>query len=485
MSNKYVDDCIKIQAKLKQIIESSLHNNNYNILFPSLNAICRLKYQYNQQYVDEEVENAVVRLAQQLRFDNENQKEGDQNTIVFYDSFGLDTRGLACIYLKALVKTGKRVVYITNKEAQGKLPTIQAVLENSGGIMEYVDRTKDYYSTLQEIGNLFKKYNPAVSFEYNEPWDIEGIVVFTALTHCTRYKINLTDHAYWCGVNSFDYILEFRDYGAYITKTYRQVEQTKIVKLPFYPLIDKNIAFDGFPFDHQNKKVIFSGGSLYKTIDESGLYYTIVDKMLQSEDDIFFLYAGSGDDSKLKIIIDKYPGRVYHCNERKDLFEVLKHSFLYLSTYPMIGGLMSQYAAVAGCLPLTLRHNDDGNGVLINEDELQITYDTVEALMTDFVKLVKDDAYKKEKEERLQKSVIDETVFFHELNNAINDQTTAFNIKWEEIDTTEFLLDYYNRFDQKLLNSFVGFRNKALIWYFPLNFITKFVMSCKRKLKRV
>lgn len=484
MRNKYIDHYIKIQTKLKQMINTSLNKKDYRILLPSLNSICRLKYHYNQQYVDFDVENAVLQLAQQIQFDNEEQNTGDQNTIIFYDSFGLDTRGLACIYLKALVKTGKKIVYITNQKMQGKLPTIQAILESSGSIIEYVDREKDYYSTLQEIYDIFKKYNPGIAFEYNEPWDIEGIAVFTALTNCTRYKINLTDHAYWCGVNSFDHIIEFRDYGAYITKTFRQVEQKKILKLPFYPLINKNIKFSGFPFESKNKKVIFSGGSLYKTIDNTGLYYTIVEKMLQCEENIVFLYAGSGDDSKLKNLMNKYPGRVFHCDERKDLFEVLKHSFLYLSTYPMIGGLMSQYAAVAGCLPLTLRHNDDGNGVLINEDELQITYDTVEALIDDFYKLVNDDAYKRKKEAKLQKSVIDENEFYRELHNIIQFQTTNYDIEFKVIDTKEFLHDYYDRFDLNLLNSFVDFRNKVLVWVFPFNFISKFVMCCKRKLKR-
>ena len=114
MRKKYIDHYIKIQTKLKQMINTSLNKKDYRILLPSLNSICKLKYHYNQQYVDLDVENAILQLAQQIKFGNMEQNTGDQNIIIFYDSFGLDTRGLACIYLKALVKTGKKVVYITD-----------------------------------------------------------------------------------------------------------------------------------------------------------------------------------------------------------------------------------------------------------------------------------------------------------------------------------------------------------------------------------
>ena len=70
----------------------------------------------------------------------------------------------------------------------------------------------------------------------------------------------------------------------------------------------------------------------------------------------------------MKKIIRKYPGRAFLTAERKDLFQVMEHCFFYLNTFPLVGGLMMQYAVAAEKIPLTLRYNNDGSGILINQE---------------------------------------------------------------------------------------------------------------------
>ena len=47
---------------------------------------------------------------------------------------------------------------------------------------------------------------------------------------------------------------------------------------------------------------------------------------------------------------------------------------LYLNTYPMFGGLMMRYAAMAGKIPITLKHGKDADGILIDQSKRKIEY---------------------------------------------------------------------------------------------------------------
>ncbi|HBI60610.1 MAG TPA: hypothetical protein DDY31_05280, partial [Lachnospiraceae bacterium] len=49
-----------------------------------------------------------------------------EKVVAFYDEFGLDNRGLALIYLEALLSKGYHVVYITR--AGKKIPRIEKLL---------------------------------------------------------------------------------------------------------------------------------------------------------------------------------------------------------------------------------------------------------------------------------------------------------------------------------------------------------------------
>lgn len=68
-------------------------------------------------------------------------------------------------------------------------------------------------------------------------------------------------------------------------------------------------------------KRLFSGGALYKTFGGENKYYDIIDNILKKYKEVVFWYAGSGDDSKLKELMKKYPGRIFHTLERNDLFK--------------------------------------------------------------------------------------------------------------------------------------------------------------------
>lgn len=70
-----------------------------------------IQYQWNQTYVDEELEKCIAIMAEKKKATIKNYQIKD-GTILFHDGFGLDTRGLALIYVKALCDLGYTVVYI-------------------------------------------------------------------------------------------------------------------------------------------------------------------------------------------------------------------------------------------------------------------------------------------------------------------------------------------------------------------------------------
>lgn len=70
-----------------------------------------------------------------------------------------------------------------------------------------------------------------------------------------RYQINLTDHAFWLGAHAFDYVLEFRDFGANVSRQYHHIAPHKILKQPYYPYIDRTLSFQGFPFENYGGRV--------------------------------------------------------------------------------------------------------------------------------------------------------------------------------------------------------------------------------------
>ncbi len=169
-------------------------------------------------------------------------------------------------------------------------------------------------------------YNFAKAFLYITPYDVASIMAFISWAGIVeRYQINLTDHAFWLGARTFDYSLEFRDYGGYISKNYRGIDGEKIFVQPYYPKINDDTEFQGFPFEkNDNDFVIFSGGSIYKTIDKDMTYYKMVDRILSENPNVIFWFTSQPNarfDYGMDELKNRYPTRVYHTSERSDLFQ--------------------------------------------------------------------------------------------------------------------------------------------------------------------
>ena len=480
-----------IQEKLKKIASKAIQTEDYETALCAIAAAGHILYMHNQVYTDETLEKQLLEIetCALKHVNNEfSEKNTDDKTVLFYDGFGLDTRGLALIFLRALVRDGYRVVYVTSERARNAQPEIHKAVEGYDVAWCYLDNQGSYLSCAIELCKYFEKFAPGHAFFYTTPNDVSATIAFMHFSGAVkRYQIDLTDHAFWLGVNAFDYCIALRDVGAKIAYHYRHISSEKLIMLPYYPTINYDTTFEGFPFDNTGRRVVFSGGALYKTLgDKNNTYYRIVDALLSRHDDLIFLYAGTGDDSQLLLLAERFPERVYHIAERKDLYQVMQNCVFYLNTYPMFGGLMMHYAAAAGKLPLTLKHEHDADGLLFDQSNLQIEYETMEQLVEDASHLLRDSNYLEEREARLKGCIITEDRFEKNLMDMLTSGKTEFAFSLDWIDTSSFRLEYKQRYrhEETIQQAIATKRHACLLGYFPVLFLKTFVLRTIKKLTK-
>lgn len=439
-----VDEIISAQ---RQGIRSFIGKNSLDEAFDALLELTQTMCEYNQIYTDDELEDDLVRLEKMIPAEviaGDNQPD----TVLFYDGFGLNSRGLAEIYLDAIDAAGYHILYVSSVEAERKIPRLKAILNRNGAEEVYMlsDNTVAAY---KKICALMAQHRPAKAFLYSTPYDVPGILAFMHQAgRMTRYLINLTDHAFWLGRNAFDYCMEFRDYGASITAKYRKVSGDKLIRMNYYPSFSDSQIFEGFPFKKEaGDFVIFSGGFLYKTIDAERTYYKIVEHCLRHEQ-VKFWYAGYGDSEDLQLLMEKYPGRVFYTDERRDLFALMKNIDMYLSTFPIPGGLMYQYSAMAGHAPLTLVNGVESLGILLGDKELEaFTYNLDDHLKC-IDRYITDTDYRRKLDQDIEKTVCTREDFINRLSRALKSPTPS-DFDLAPVDTEEFRAVYRQRFLEK------------------------------------
>lgn len=480
IDKKYVQNLLK---KIKKGIDKEIKACHLEMALELISSCANVLYNTNIYYVDEDLESALKEIVAQLSLPLVSEQK--ENVVLFYDGFGVDDRGLASIYIKALLQM-KDLIYVTSISHKDQITTLRALIEANGGRVIFIDNnTNNYIEQIRALNRIVVEENPKAFFFYALPNDVVASTVMnTQEGRLLRYQINLTDHAFWLGSRCIDKCIEFRDYGASISQKYRRIPEEKIVKLPFYPELHQEREFQGFPFEiKESQKVIFSGGNLYKTLGDDNKYYHIVEHILDSYEDVIFWYAGFGDDSELQKILKKYPGRAFYTTERKDLYQVIKNSRLYLSTYPIAGGLMYQYAACAGRVPVTLYHDECNDGTLLNQEKIGIEFYDTNELYTEIEKLLYDDAYFRTREKEMLEAVISEETFVENLKSILNGESPN-QINYEEIETEKFRSLYLERLKQSdIEEKLVGRRMlKPGLRYVPLEFLRGGYRKLRRRL---
>lgn len=475
VTEKYMD-------RLKRIAAYYMHRN-LEITLEAIMSCSFIEYEYNQKYTDNELEALTIEITKKIGFYETT--EVDCNTVLFFDGFGHDTRGLGLIYVKALLQIGKRVIYLVPEKAWNN----QKQFDKETGKYDikkiYIPEKYNYIQQVRYIEEVYYKYRPGIAFMQALPYDVAAIVSFERMKKTVRYQINLTDHAFWLGTQAFDYCFEFRDYGYKISREFRKIAPFKLLKLPYYPFFDEKQEFEGFSFidpDYINHRIIFSGGDIYKTISDDLSYYEIINDILATFSDTVFVYAGRKSCEHIENLIKKYPHRAYYVPERKDLFQVMKRICLYINTYPLLGGLMTQYAAMAHKLPITLRHDQESEDILINQNKLGIFFDSKEELLKEVHHLLTDVDYLNAREEKMEGSVIKASRFKEELSNAINYGYTTFQFNDMELNLKRVRDEFKNRFRrERLERCIIRRKNYHLVPFFPAALVTYYIRRLRER----
>lgn len=308
-------------------------------------------YYFNVIYFDEIVEKLIHSISSSI-FKNTEEYKPDDDCVVFLDSI-CTTKCLGIQYLKALMALNKKIVYIQHRNlADAK--KISAILDNYENTKIYtVESTYSYVERAEIINKIIVDNRPSSILLHMPAYDVVSLLSIANIRSAVKFNIDLQDHSFWLGRSFVEYDVVFRDYGEKIAKEKRQLQQDQIIRLPYYPLIKYNSNFAGFPEELPSDAItIFTGGAPYKMLGKKDIFFKLIDILLNISPKVHILIATDNSDAiKQKVNQVQDTNRVHLIGYRKDIDQVFKHSDIYLSTYPFIGGLMSQYAAASG-LPI-------------------------------------------------------------------------------------------------------------------------------------
>ena len=288
--------------KLKRLCIKSYNKKKYEKTIDYIKILSYFMYNYNLFYKDDTIEDVLQKLSYEL-FEKK-MIDKKERTILFFDYFALDGRGVSLIYLKALVELKYKIIFVTyQKNNNSSMNRIKKLLTDyNDAIIYYIDDTKASLEQSKSILQIIYKECPEKIMLHIAPWDIEALLPLYSLGGIIeRFMINITDHAFWMGLGALDYSIEFRSYGWNISRNYRNISDKRILIIPYYPASTSK-KFKGFPFElAENEKLIFSGGSLYK-ISGSYEFYNIVHELLKKPN-VKFLFLGNGDSTEFKNFI--------------------------------------------------------------------------------------------------------------------------------------------------------------------------------------
>lgn len=486
---QYIFETIKNRAFQK------VEKGNFEQAIHLIEIAAQWGYYYTYKYSDDTLELLLRKIAGEIKKEISLQKQQKRNReekrIVFVCNRMVDNCELIQQYTRALASSGLSVLLIViNRKSTIGCENILHELQNAYNItIKWVEDTPYYMDTAKQIASFIITYQPTRILAHVWPWDVRPIVGILASKQCPCYNINFNDHSFWIGTSMLDYLIEFRPYGSTISIEKRGISPQQLLYLPYYPILSTNIPFQGFPFDHHGKIVIFTGGSSYKMLGKENLYFFHLDSILEDNVNAVVLIAGDlSTEVRRKIAEMKNKDRVYTIPFRRDIASLFLNSDIFYATYPMSGGLMSQYAAVLGKPIIAFAKRkyalDEMDGIINFHNDNPIARHSIAEIRAYARRLCCDEGYRLLEGDRLEKCIIKRTEFekiFIEMMKGNHSPATLKHIEIDYEGVKDFYLDYSNSYSNgHLLWLASKLRLKSII-YFP-QFTYKFVVIVVKKI---
>ncbi len=482
---------MKDYTKLKVLAESQIRNRDINTAMKIIGFASDVMHQYNIILKDNELEEQINNISCIIKSHNGIKLSFTplKGKIIFYDYFAVDFRNESLQYLKALCKLGYEILYIipSKRELKNNSKILNEINSYSKATLYQCinSRKVELIVELTKVISGFRPEKVLVQTTHSDLPPIITIRLFEKLIE--SFMIDISDHAFWLGTSIFNFFLESRNHGYNIARINREIDQRKLIILPYYPIVDNSVPFQGLDCVKKDRKIIFSGGYLNK-IYGSTLYFELVKKILSEYKNVILLYAGNGDSSKLVRFIDnnKLYDQFFYTKERYDFIHLMNKCYFFLNTFPLAGGLMSQYAVCCGKIPLGLKDENlpafDFESVLLDTKDYKYSFSSVNELCNEIGKLLSDDSYRLKRESQLTGMVISPQTFTDELYNALEKKENMFTPRIEKIDITKEKEQYFYR-ENNVLKSYRSFFVRQNCMGLSLEFPGYFVAGAIKKIR--
>lgn len=341
---------------------------------------------YNHFYANKELDKICAQIARRCNEINISPCLNSKRRVVYIDSNCLDNHGLTQQYLRALIDNEYDILFIRISTIDEHNACIMADLYNyeKAEILIF-QQELDAIDKFSTIMKRIQEFSPNVAFFHLTPWDSVAIMVASKIANLKKYYINAIDHTYWLGASFMDRIIEFRDYGKMVSCAYRDFKDEQCYKIPYYPIINNAIQFQGLPHILKEQVTIFSGGQSYKMLSKDDKFFKVVDRLLDENKNAILVLIPLGFREKINSHVNKCKNkeRIVVLEYRKDIAEIFKHIDIYLNTMPVGGGLMTQYAAMNNrpILSYVDKWNTRGNisGFFMDEEKGPKSYQNIES----------------------------------------------------------------------------------------------------------
>lgn len=478
-------DVLAIYRQLRKISYELAEKHNWNKAASYLSSAAKWAYQFNFIYSDSEADALIKRISDaQIKQVNVNQPI--DNRYVLIDSFCFDNRGLTQQYLRAMIQNEVEILYICTAKTIDSGSDILNELSKypKARTLLFVGDSINMIEMGRGIVEEISRYAPPHIFLHIAPWDITALLACSAVSGSTIYNINLTDHAFWLGSSLLDYNIEFRPYGMTVSLEKRGLKPEQLLQQPFYPVAPISHPFRGFPKMPDNAVIVFTGGALYKILGKNDVFFHMMEAVLSIAPNVYILVAGFDSSAVFDEKCSKINGkdRVLQIGVRDDIDAVFQECDIYLSTYPVSGGLMCQYAAKYKKPILAYRDIDDRENAveeMVNHFSNGCSSYTDLSLFLDYArKLILDKRFRQDEGNAIHKGLMTAEAFSASFPNLVSSHTKRWNWSCDSIDYEAFSAHYLELENDSLAATKELLRERRLHLLFKLKGYRRQLFSC-------
>lgn len=444
---------------IKRMAQKSFSSGDIDKSLEYIDHCAIIAQQFNWIYADDELEDLLMDIGKEVISNETSEYSPENDRVVFYDDF-CTSFVLALQYLRVLVKAGKKILYITSRniDEKDKFSNILEEVSSYEGTTILAIPQGDRVSNIKNTYQAIVDFHPKKILLHMKATSIVHPVLYVLPESIERYVINLADQTFWLGEKAIDYSLEFRQFGVSVSLQKRNLRKEQLLLIPFYPIQDRN-PFEGFPRNcTKDKVIVFSGGDLYKVLDDKKTYWNLVKQILIKHPEVVFLFATKrntrGEQDIKKFVDDNnFSDRFIHINYRKDIDQVFKHCDIYMGTCPASGSLMSQLAAV-NAKPIIQYYypgtpDDETEQAICFNDSFQISHREITSFLEEADRLITDKKYREVQGRKLQTAMISEDQFNDLVIHSLQENITQVELKPYSFDYS-FLTERWYALEKEL-----------------------------------